>query len=80
MWHLPYRDRSNLGDNPLAAANLAIHEVEKESSELAEHFANFAVVDMMIQIIDYVKLWEDEALSILEGYWQHFKLEMEILI
>ena len=39
-------------------------------SELGEHFSNCGVENMSIQIIDCVK-GEDEALSILEGYWQN---------
>ena len=46
-------------------------EVENESSELGEHFANCGVTNMIIQIVDCLKPWEDEALSILEGYWQN---------
>ena len=46
-------------------------EVDNESSELGEHFAICGVTNMMIQIVDCVKPGEDEALSILEGYWQN---------
>lgn len=46
-------------------------EVENESSELGEHFAHCGIGNMSIQIIDCVKPGEDEALSILEGYWQN---------
>ena len=42
-----------------------------ESSELGEHFSVCGVENMSIQIIDCVKEGEDEALSILEGYWQN---------
>ena len=46
-------------------------EVDNKSSELGEHFANCGVTNMIIQIVDCVKPGEDEALSILEGYWQN---------
>ena len=46
-------------------------EVMNESSELGEHFSNCGLEKMSIQIIDCVKEGEDEALSILEGYWQN---------
>ena len=46
-------------------------EVENKSSELGEHFAHCGMENMCIQIIDCVKPGEDEALSILEGYWQN---------
>jgi hypothetical protein len=40
--------------------------------ELGEHFSHFEIESMSIQIIDCVEQGEDEALSILEGYWQNF--------
>ena len=46
-------------------------EVENEISELGEHFAHCGVGSMSLQIIDCVKYSEDEALSVLEGYWQN---------
>ena len=46
-------------------------EVDNESSELGEHFAYCGMDNMSIQIIDCVRQGEDEALSILEGYWQN---------
>ena len=46
-------------------------EVENESSELGEHFARCGIGSMSLQIIDCVKYGEDEALAVLEGYWQN---------
>ena len=46
-------------------------EVENESLELWEHSAHCGIGNMSIQIIDCVNPGEDEALSILEGYWQN---------
>ena len=46
-------------------------EVESESSELGEHFSRCGIRSMSLQIIDCVKYGEDEALSVLEGYWQN---------
>ena len=46
-------------------------EVDNGSSELGEHFAYCGMDNMSIQIIDCVRQGEDEALSILEGYWQN---------
>ena len=46
-------------------------EVDNERSELGEHFAHCGIASMSIQIIDCVRHGEDEALSILEGYWQN---------
>ena len=46
-------------------------EVENESSELGEHFARCGIDSMSLQIINCVKYGEDEALAVLEGYWQN---------
>ena len=46
-------------------------EVDNASSESGEHFAQCGTESMSIQIIDCVRQGEDEALSILEGYWQN---------
>ena len=46
-------------------------EVENESSELGEHFKRCGIGSMSIQIIDFVKYGEDEALTVLEGYFQN---------
>ena len=44
---------------------------QKWSSELGEHFAHCGMDNMSMHIIDCVRQGEDEALSILEGYWQN---------
>ena len=41
------------------------------SSELGEHFSVCGIEEMGLQIIDCVKEGEDEALGILEGFWQN---------
>ena len=46
-------------------------EVENRSTELGEHFANCGLEKLSLQIIDCVREGEEEALSILEGYWQN---------
>ena len=46
-------------------------EVMNQSSELGEHFFKCGLEQMSLQIIDCVKEGEDEALSILEGFWQN---------
>ena len=46
-------------------------EVENLSSELGEHFSRCGIENIILQIIDCVKEGEDEALSVLEGYWQN---------
>ena len=46
-------------------------EIENRSSELGVHFARCGLSDLSIQIIDCVKEGEDEALAILEGFWQN---------
>ena len=46
-------------------------EVENQSSELGDHFHQCGVSKMCLQIIDCVREGEDEALTILEGYWQN---------
>ena len=46
-------------------------EVENQSSELGDHFHQCGVNKMCLQIIDCVREGEDEALTILEGYWQN---------
>ena len=46
-------------------------EMDDRSTELGEHFASCGLERLSLQIIDCVKEAEDEALMILEGYWQH---------
>ena len=46
-------------------------EVMSRSSELGEHFSLCGIEEMGLQIIDCVKEGEDEALGILEGFWQN---------
>ena len=46
-------------------------EVENQSSELGVHFSQCGLENFSIQMIDCVKQGEDEALAILEGYWQN---------
>ena len=46
-------------------------EIENRSSELGVHFARCGLSELSIQIIDCVKEGEDEALAILEGFWQN---------
>ena len=46
-------------------------EVENLTSELGEHFSRCGIENISLQIIDCVKEGEDEALSVLEGYWQN---------
>ena len=53
-------------------------EVENRSSELGEHFSVCGTQNMILQIIDCVKEGEDEALCILEGYWQNILATFEI--
>ena len=42
-----------------------------ENSELGEHFSVCGVETIMLQNIDCVNEGEDEALGVLEGYWQN---------
>ena len=46
-------------------------EIENKSTELGEHFSSCGLNNLSLQIIDCVRDGEDEALSILEGYWQN---------
>ena len=46
-------------------------EIDDRSTELGEHFASCGLERLSLQIIDCVKEGEDEALMILEGYWQN---------
>ena len=46
-------------------------EIENQTSELGEHFHRCGVENLSLQIIDCVRQGEDEALSVLEGYWQN---------
>ena len=46
-------------------------EIDNKSSELGEHFSMCGSNQLSIQIIDCVKNGENEALSILEGFWQN---------
>ena len=46
-------------------------EIEERSTELGEHFAKCGLEKLSLQIIDCVREGEDEALIILEGYWQN---------
>ena len=46
-------------------------EVENQTSELGEHFHRCGLENLSLQIIDCVRQGQDEALSILEGYWQN---------
>ena len=45
-------------------------EIEYRSTELGVHFANCGLDKLSLQIIDCVRKGEDEALIIVEGYWQ----------
>ena len=46
-------------------------EIENRSTELGSHFARCGLSELSTQIIDCVKEEEDEALAILEGFWQN---------
>ena len=46
-------------------------EIENRSTELGEHFAICGLEKLSLQIIDCVREGEDEALMVLEGYWQN---------
>ena len=45
--------------------------IDNQTSELGEHFHRCGVENLSLQIIDCVRQGEDEALSVLEGYWQN---------
>ena len=48
------------------------NEVDNETTELGEHFTTCGGKESMcVQIIDCVKEGEDQALQVLEGYWQN---------
>jgi hypothetical protein len=46
-------------------------EIDDRSTELWEHFASCGLERLSLQIIDCMKQGEDEALMILDGYWQN---------
>ena len=53
-------------------------EVENQSSELGVHFSQCGLEYFSIQMIDCVKQGEDEALAILEGYWQNMLATFQV--
>ena len=46
-------------------------EVKNRSTPLGRHFADCGIENFSLQIIDTVREGEDDALSILEGFWTH---------
>ena len=46
-------------------------EIKMENTPLGKHFARCGIEHFSLQLIDCVRQGEEEALLILEGFWQH---------
>ena len=46
-------------------------EIRLKSTPLGRHYSECGIKNFSLQIIDCVKVGEDEALQIIEGIWQH---------
>ena len=53
-------------------------KVDNQSTELGEHFSKCGMDQMSLQIIDCVKMGEDEKLSCLEGFWQNMLATFQV--